>query len=205
MSLPCPPFVRLICFACQVMSTLDQLTLTHCKSVMQNKSPGRDFVRGREMVNKARIFGVTLAVGASLLAQGCGYGRIYNVVRPTEVTVDQALADVGVGLGRMKQGINAGGIRSAGLLVDEVEVTFNVAASADRSGKLTLDASVPIVVPSAKSDGGLSAKGEFENKDAASRSNQIKIKFKNWYTASLNSNGASKKTPPDVLLEQLPE
>lgn len=148
----------------------------------------------------ARALCSFVAVSCCTVVASCGgYKSVYDVAKPSEVTVDHALADVGRGLASMKREMNAGGLARAGVLVDEITLDLNVTASADRTGKLVVDMSSPIELTSAGA-GNLKANSESTSSDKASRSNKITIKLKNWYTASLNQQGQKNSGRPDDVL-----
>lgn len=140
-----------------------------------------------------------LFVSSIFLTACSGYHSVYDVAKPTDITVGEALKDVGTGLGNMKAAMNSQGLNT-GLLVDEVTMTLNVSASADRTGKLVLDASSPVVL--GPSPGSVKVGAEATSSDKASRSNQIQIKFKNWYTAALNPEAKGVKQGTPVLFDE---
>jgi len=72
---------------------------------------------------------------------------------------------------------DAQGRLRTGLITDEVQVTFNIAASGDQSGGLKVEMT-PVST-------GPAASGELSTKYTAQRGNQITIKFKNILTANL--------------------
>jgi hypothetical protein len=148
---------------------------------------------------------VIVLVSLPFLSACQGYGSIYNVAKPSELTVDQALDNIGSGLAKMRNRIQDGKGKQVGLLVDEVQVTLNVTADAHRKDTLVIDASAPILISPAAGKGEIKATNTSENSDNASRSNQITIKFKNWYTAQLNqcATSAVGPKPGDVLLDQV--
>jgi len=92
------------------------------------------------------------------------------VPQPAKITIQEAMKQVGEGLKSMKEA--QGGLRT-GLVPDELEVTFNVTASGEQGGKLTLEATPIIATPN------IGGKAEFSDTYTAKRSNQITLKFKN--------------------------
>ena len=66
------------------------------------------------------------------------------VPQPAKITIQEAMKQVGEGLKSMKEA--QGGLRT-GLVPDELEVTFNVTASGEQGGKLTLEATPIITMP----------------------------------------------------------
>jgi hypothetical protein len=135
----------------------------------------------------------------STCVSACGYRSVYDVAKPTDITIDKAMQDVGAGLGNMKSALDAKGLNT-GLLVDEVTMTLNVSAAADRTGKLVLDASSPVLI--GPSPGSAKIGVEETSSDKALRSNQIQVKFKNWYTAALNAEAKGVKQSPPVLFDE---
>ena len=92
------------------------------------------------------------------------------VPQPAQITLQEAMKQVGEGLKSMKEA--QGGLRT-GLVPDELEVTFNVTASGEQGGKLTLEATPIVTVPN------IGGKAELSNAYTAKRSNQITLKLKN--------------------------
>jgi hypothetical protein len=92
------------------------------------------------------------------------------VPQPAQITIQEAMKQVGEGLKSMKEA--QGGLRT-GLVPDELEVTFNVTASGEQGGKLTLEATPIVTVPN------IGGKAELSNAYTAKRSNQITLKLKN--------------------------
>ena len=92
------------------------------------------------------------------------------VPQPAKITIQEAMKQVGEGLKSMKEA--QGGLRT-GLVPDELEVTFNVTASGEQGGKLTLEATPIITMPN------IGGKAEFSNAYTAKRSNQVTLRFKN--------------------------
>lgn len=122
-------------------------------------------------------------VPALLLLAGCCANRVDP---PKSITFVQAMHDVGQGLAEMK----AAELETArtnsylrdkygktgfvtGLFPSEVEVTFNVAASAANANQLSIDLSAaPAQSPVSGSVG-----TKFSASSSATRANQIKMKF----------------------------
>jgi hypothetical protein len=140
-------------------------------------------------MNSLRLFTIVL-ISCSL--QGCSATSVYDVAKPTDITLSQAMADIGRGLGSFKNELKNQGIKT-GLIVDEATVTFNVAASANNTNKLVLDASTPILVGSGP--GSLKLNTENTLVTSASRGNQIVIKLKSIYTTPLNELGKKQEVP----------
>ncbi|MFZ1072882.1 MAG: hypothetical protein WAO21_05545 [Verrucomicrobiia bacterium] len=121
---------------------------------------------------------------AALMFSGCCTSHVVD--SPKNITFVQALHDVGQGLAEMKAAeLEAMRTNSAlseqygkadfvtGLFPSEVDVTFNVTASASNAGQLSVDLSAapPQSPVSGKIGGAISASS------SASRANQITIKF----------------------------
>lgn len=119
---------------------------------------------------------VVCFVGAALFMAGCATSVVPN---PSGITLESALVSVGQGLVAMKQAEisqNQGKDFKTGLLASEAEVTFNIIGSGQQGGKLYIELS-PIPVGPAPIGG--KAGGEFSSSYAASRGNQITIRFRN--------------------------
>jgi len=125
-----------------------------------------------------------MPVLAALMFTGCATNRVVD--SPKSITFVQALHDVGQGLAEMKaaelETMRTNGALSeqygktdfvTGLFPSEVDVTFNVTASASNAGQLSVDlsAAVPQSPVSGKIGGAISVSS------SASRANQITIKF----------------------------
>ena len=127
---------------------------------------------------------VVVPVLAALMFSGCCTNRVVD--SPKSITFVQALHDVGQGLAEMKAAeivtMRTNSALSAqygktdfvtGLFPSEVDVTFNVTASASNANQLSVDlsAAAPQSPVSGKVGGAISASS------SASRANQITIKF----------------------------
>ena len=99
------------------------------------------------------------------------------VSKPSDITLAQALTQVRDGIQLLQ--VRPPGSKPAGLLISEVQVTFNITAKASNSDKICLDLSPP---PIAK----VIPKGSIESKSDVSseRGNQITFKFQNLFLAS---------------------
>ncbi|BCG72059.1 hypothetical protein MesoLj113a_32170 [Mesorhizobium sp. 113-1-2] len=111
---------------------------------------------------------------------GCGTYTPREVANPPTITVQQALNDVGDGLNGLRAKTNG----KYGLIVDEVNVSFNISSKATSDGKLGITTDkIPI--------GGGGLLGVTASQDLANesnRGNQISIKLKNIATADLKGN-----------------
>jgi hypothetical protein len=115
-------------------------------------------------------------LGAAFLLISCGVTACSAdkiVPQPSNITLEAALVSVANGLQQMK---HAEGDLRTGLLAAEVEVTFNVTASATDANKLVVDISGS---PAQSVTGTAKLGGEAGTTLAASRGNQIKIRFTN--------------------------
>lgn len=128
---------------------------------------------------------------------GCASLTPRQVVEPSGVTLQAAVKDVRESIDYLQK------VRPedrVGLLLDEVTVTFNVAASANakNSGKLSLASSTipPTVVTTTTTGVSASAEASTELTNDASRGNQIVMKFKNLATADYSKG--SYVTPGTV-------
>ncbi|MCX7060477.1 MAG: hypothetical protein NTZ11_06235 [Gammaproteobacteria bacterium] len=110
---------------------------------------------------------------------GCNSTQAVIPTPPKEITLEQALRSVGIGLNEMR---DAQGTLASGLIPDTVEITFKVTSSAKDENKLAIDAGAP-------SSAGIETKisgGIGETKEAH-RGNEVKITFVNVLTAGEKS------------------
>lgn len=91
------------------------------------------------------------------------------------VTVEQALSDIGVGLGKMKVALDANNVQT-GLYVDSIDLDLVLNATADSTGKLALGFD-PINLTSLSRITG-KFDGEISKHILDTRNSTIKIKFK---------------------------
>lgn len=113
------------------------------------------------------------ALAVSMLASGCA---TILEPQPGKITLEEALASVGRGLVELKnEQIKANGGKEfrSGLLPSEAEVTFNISASGEQSGKLFVEITKTPV------DSTLKKGSELGSSYTASRGNQITVKFRN--------------------------
>lgn len=116
-----------------------------------------------------------LALSTALLS-GC----FQQVVKPSEITLVDAMTQVGQGLTAMRQ---AQGDVKTGMIAESAEVTFKISADQTNGGKLKLDLSPPAV-----SDG-VGAGGELSSERTSARSNTVTVKFKNVLSLPKDSVG----------------
>ncbi len=129
---------------------------------------------------------ISLVLVASTMT-GCAAFSPKDLANPSEVTLEQALASVGAGLYQMKE---AQKDMKTGLIASSVDVTFKLAASANDSGKLTIDLSKAVASdPVTKNQ---SIAGEKTSESSANRSNEITVKFVNILTIPKDTLAYSK-------------
>ncbi|MUO42998.1 hypothetical protein [Agrobacterium vitis] len=116
-----------------------------------------------------------------LILCSCGTYTPAQVAKPSEVSLRAAVFDVADTL-RDVQG-RVPPEKKTGLLVDEVTVVFNVAASATKTDKAGLSISN---VPLAAGTVGVTA--DSQNAATGSRGNTVTIKFKNVATADMSKS-----------------
>ncbi|MGN8247701.1 hypothetical protein [Pseudomonas sp. SMV7] len=104
------------------------------------------------------------------LCAGALSGCFQQIVKPSEITLVDAMTQVGQGLTAMRQ---AQGDVKTGMIAESAEVTFKISADQTNGGKLKLDLSPPAV-----SDG-VGVGGELSGERIAARSNTVTVKFKN--------------------------
>ncbi len=126
---------------------------------------------------------IVVIVPAALLLAGCCANRVDS---PQSITFVQAMHDVGQGLAEMKaaelETLRTNSVLRdqygktdfvTGLFPSEVEVTFNVTASASNANQLTVDLSAAV----AQSPVSGSVGTKVSASSASARANQITIKF----------------------------
>ena len=127
---------------------------------------------------------VVMPVLAVLMFTGCATNRVVDA--PKSITFVQALHEVGQGLAEMKaaelETMRTNSALSAqygktdfvtGLFPSEVDVTFNVTASAANANQLSVDLSA--AAPQSPVSGNLG--GKISASSSAARANQITVKF----------------------------
>lgn len=112
--------------------------------------------------------------GIYFLLLGCSFLQPKDIAKPSEITIQKALADVGTGLNDM---LKNRGEKSFGLIPSEIEVTFNVKAGAKEEGSLVLDLSRKSTPTDLVND--VKIRSELKNSSEASKDNKITIKFVN--------------------------
>ena len=152
-----------------------------------------------------RIF--SLALCAALLFTGCVSTN--NVAKPSNITLVNALREVGSGLAEMKAAeintfatnkvLNPYGTNDfiTGLFPAEVDVTFNVTAGASKGNQLSIDLNAS--APSVPVGGKIS--DTYSTSSTAARGNQITIKFMSaYFTTTTTTTTATNGTK--VAVEQ---
>ena len=145
-------------------------------------------------------FIAALPLCAVMLFTGCCSTN--NVAKPSNITLVNALRDVGTGLAEMKAAelsafatnkvLNPTGTNDfiTGLFPAEVDVTFNVTAGASNANQLSLDLNAS--APSVPVGGKIS--DTYSTSSTAARGNQITVKFMSAYfttttTTTTSTNG----------------
>lgn len=129
-----------------------------------------------------------LMIVTSTALGGCFYTP-REVADPPTITLNDALTDVADSLNNVQ--LRSAGRQKVGLLVDEVQVVFNVSSKATSTGKLGVTTTAtPIPIGGTF---GLNASGELVSEGL--RGNVITVKFKNVATADMSK---SKFTAPDI-------
>ncbi|MDW9814292.1 hypothetical protein GOC60_05170 [Sinorhizobium meliloti] len=133
-----------------------------------------------------------LILAAIIGLAGCASFTPSEIAKPSDITLDAALQDVVHSLHRAQEQYPSD--RRLGLMVDQVDVNFEVAAKASAGGSRQLNiAQVPIGGPGGTL--GFTAQGQ-ESSDA-NRGNTIKITFRNIATADM-TKGYYKLVAPTV-------
>lgn len=97
-------------------------------------------------------------------------GCFQQVSKPSEITLVDAMTQVGKGLAAMRA---EQGDAKTGLIAETATVTFNIAASSNVDTGLKVDLAPPAVSE------GVEAGGTLDSKRASSRSNAVTVTFKN--------------------------
>lgn len=130
----------------------------------------------------------------SVIVSSCASMRPVDVSRPSEISVNAALADIASGLIEFRR-LGQASNNNFGLLVDEVQITLKVTASATDSSKLVVD--VSNVKPSLLSGGTAGVNLTQEAGSEGNRDNTVVVKLKNVYTAQLNAQGMKQSVRVD--------
>ncbi len=126
------------------------------------------------------MYRLLIALSGCLPLCGCIY-TVKEVADPPQITVQQALADVGDGLKILREKTADG---KFGLIVDEVKLVFNVSAKATDTKKLGISTTgTPLSV-----GGLLAANANADLVSEANRGNNITITLKNVATADLKGD-----------------
>lgn len=134
---------------------------------------------------------------------GCALVIPRTYTSPDEVTLEQAMITVVCGIASYRnEGLKLD--QETGVLVDQIDVTLNLKASATGKSELVIDTStaagVGFLAP-------ISANYADKLETLGHRENTIKITFKNVYTSSLNEPGKKKvaEQGPDFNRRRLDE
>ncbi len=138
---------------------------------------------------------VTVVVLCSLALGACGY-TTREVADPPTITLKTALIDVADSIDALRQRTSQR--QKAGLLVDEVTVTFDVSSKATDGNKLGITTTN---IPIGNAVGGLS--GELSSASEGNRGNQIVVKLKNVATADM-SKGLNQSIIESASVPALP-
>lgn len=155
-----------------------------------------------------KIFVVALPILGVLLLTGCC--STGNISKPSNITLVDALKQVGAGLADfkaaeleevstnqyLKKQFKSGDF-TTGIFPSEVDVTFNIAASASSGNQLTIDLNGS--APGVPVSGGIS--NTSSSSSTASRGNQITLKFMSaLFTTTTTTTTATNGTK--VVVEQ---
>ena len=121
-------------------------------------------------------------VGSSVVLSSCSAVLQPPVVDPKDVTISQAMKDIGMGFSELSAEL---GGRKLGVFVCKVTMAFNIKASGNQEGKLVLD--LPKI-------GGIGASVNVEHKSGsdAERGNVINIEMYNPGCLPTNTLGFDK-------------
>jgi len=131
-----------------------------------------------------------------LCLSSCAAFSPKDVANPTNLTVENALTDVGRGFAGMKTELRKSDVK-LGLFPCKVTVNLNVTASADQGGKLVVDASTaPTSTAATTQINTLTASGHVEqtNTSTATRGNTVVVEM---YSVAC--------TPKDTLAGTFPD
>jgi len=140
-------------------------------------------------MKKLILYASTLTAAGTLMT-GCV--TTSQIARPTEVTLQKALHDVGASLKAMKEA--EGQNFKTGLIAKDVEVVFKIGVSATDKSSLGIELGAPASSPvSAKLSGSAS------NENSANRENTITIRYTNLFLENPTTTiiGVSAKSPDD--------
>lgn len=143
------------------------------------------------------MFKELLAASAFLALSGCGLFQ--SIAKPSEITLVKAMEDVGAGLRAMHDAQKG---MTTGLLPSSVDVTFNIAASDQKGGNLTIDLSQAATGDITKNQ---SLGGGLTSSVVSSRGNTVTVRFTNLMTIPKDTV-AYTRSPADIveLFKSLP-
>lgn len=128
---------------------------------------------------KIQIFNPLMTIALVPLA-GCAAFTPFDLANPTNLTVEDALRDVGAGFAGMREELDQRRGLKLGLYPCKVTVNLNVTADAAQGGKLTLDASTaPSQTTSTTHVNTVTASGHVEqtNTSTAHRGNTVVVEM----------------------------
>jgi len=161
---------------------------------------------------------IIVAVATVFIALSFSACSTDRVAKPGNVTLVEALHDVGAGLAAFKaaelemvatnaylqHAYGTNGDFITGLMPTELDVTFNVTESASKKNELALDLHAPVVATVGGKLG-----DTFDSQSAVARGNQVTLKFSSIFfssttTTTTSTNGAKvaveqKLTDPKTL------
>lgn len=134
-----------------------------------------------------RIVGLCCGI---IALHGCAAYTPVDVAKPSDITLEQATAQVASSLAGMKKILRKDG-ENFGLVIDQVDVDLNVTAAAGASGSqdLKIDAAKTAIAGL-----GLTEDVAGQQTSSAQRANTIHMTFKSIYTANLNCYPFTKQS-----------
>lgn len=145
------------------------------------------------MKKKYLIFRLFFLLTTSFSIAGCSGPK----PMPSEITLKDALAQVKDGIDFLQTNENTGDKKKAGLLISEVNVTFNITATSNDKTQIGIDLAPGGIfkeIPSASFD------KTIEN--GSSRGNQISFKFQNLFLANKDTLIGVSVTPITTTTEK---
>lgn len=127
---------------------------------------------------------IVFVFGFTALA-GCASYSPAEVAKPTDISIKKAMMDVADAIHSVEAAYPPE--NRVGLIVDEVEIKFNVAAKANNGGTQQLNLATPLNA----TGGNLSAMVQGQQSSESNRGNIVTVKLKNIATADM-TKGAYK-------------
>jgi hypothetical protein len=131
------------------------------------------------------------------LLPSCAVFSPRDIAEPSTITVETAMGDVGKGFEAMRKAVNEGSGEKIGYYACLLGINFNVAASADQSRGLVLDANIK--APSTVVDAGGALKYTAQDTAAASRGNVVNSTLENPLCTILKGVVIGKTTTVTVI------